>query len=146
VTDKARVEVVWQSDAVPPVDLDRLRNLLEEVLLTERASGEVTAILTGDDELHRLNQEYRGVNAPTDVLSFDLRDDASPGQAIGEIYISIDRAGAQASDRNGSLSDEVDLLSVHGVLHLLGYDHDTDEAHGLMRGREQRHLGEERPA
>ena len=142
MTDRGRVEVVWENDAPPPVDLDRLRDLLEGVLLREQAFGEVTVILTGDDELHRLNQLYRGVDAPTDVLSFDLRDDVGPGEEIGEIYISTDRAGAQAIDRNGSLSDEVDLLSVHGVLHLLGHDHDTDEAHGRMRSREQFHLAE----
>ena len=142
MTDRAGVEVVWENDAPPPVNLDRLRDLLEGVLLREQACGEVTVILTGDDELHRLNQQYRGVDAPTDVLSFDLRDEVGPGQEIGEIYISADRAGAQAADRNGSLSDEVDLLSVHGVLHLLGHDHDTDEAHGRMRSREQFHLAE----
>jgi probable rRNA maturation factor len=83
------------------------------------------------------------VDAPTDVLSFDLHDENPPGQEIGEVYISIDRAAAQATGRGRPLSSEVDLLAVHGVLHLLGFDHDTDEAHERMRGRERHYLGQD---
>ncbi len=142
---EARVEVMWQREGKGAIDLERLQALLEGVLLEEGACGEVTVVLTGDEELHRLNQQFRGVNAPTDVLSFDLRDDVHPSQELGEVYISMDRAGVQACDRNRSLSDEVDLLAVHGMLHLLGFDHNTDEAHGRMRSREQHHLGRKAP-
>jgi probable rRNA maturation factor len=136
------VEVVWEGPGPAPVDANRLQALLQDVLADEGARGEVTVVLTNDEELHRLNQAFRDVDAPTDVLSFDLRDDGGPDPVLGEVYISMERAGRQAADGAHPLSDEVDLLAVHGMLHLLGFDHDTDEAHEQMRRRERHHLGE----
>ncbi len=90
---------------------------------------DLTLVLTNDEEVHGLNHQYRGVDAPTDVLSFQLNElDADSGNVyLGDVIISLDRAVTQAQVKGYSLIDELYLLVVHGVLHLLGYDH-ADEA------------------
>ena len=135
-----RVDVVVASDIGGGVDAGHLEALLTEVLSSEEADGEVTVVLGDDATLHKLNREFRGVDSPTDVLSFDMKDDLHSNGQIGEVYISLDRARTQAVDYGRTLADEIDLLAVHGVLHLLGFDHDTDEAHEAMRRRESRYL------
>jgi probable rRNA maturation factor len=91
------------------------------------ASVDMTIVLTDDAQLHELNREYLGVDAPTDVLSFPAaEDDPETGTPyLGDILISIPRAKQQAEAAGHSLEDEVQLLVVHGTLHLLGHDHAT---------------------
>ncbi len=85
----------------------------------------VTIILTSDTELHRLNNEYLGIDEPTDVLAFNLSDD--PYRIIeGDIYISVIRAAAQAAEHNEPTEIEIARLAIHGMLHLCGWEH-TDE-------------------
>jgi probable rRNA maturation factor len=79
-------------------------------------------LITGDPELRRLNRQFRGKNQPTDVLSFP----SGTPDALGEIAISADRAWAQARAYGHSLGDELGILMLHGLLHLKGYDHETD--------------------
>lgn len=92
------------------------------------APVELSLRLTDDAELHALNLRYRGVDAPTDVLSFE----ASPGGAaagtriaLGDIVISMERVAAQARQFGHDDDDELALMVIHGVLHLTGFDHDT---------------------
>ena len=87
--------------------------------------AELSIILTNDARLHELNLNYLGVDAPTDVLSFPASEmDPETGASyIGDILISIPRAQAQADVAGHPLESEVQLLVVHGVLHLLGHDH-----------------------
>jgi len=110
--------------------------------------AEVSIVLTDDEEIHALNRDYRGVDRPTDVLSFPLlegedgavRLDAYPeGEpvALGDIVISLERAREQADEYGHSLSRELAFLTVHGILHLLGYDHDTHERERVMRAKEE---------
>jgi probable rRNA maturation factor len=91
-------------------------------------------LVTGDSELRRLNREYRGKDAPTDVLSFP----ASPGKSgrLGDIAISAARARAQAREFGHTTEQEIQILMLHGVLHLLGLDHETDD--GRMARAERR--------
>lgn len=84
--------------------------------------GEVNVLLTGDAELRRLNRRFRGQDKPTDVLSFPA---ALPG-AAGDIAISADTARANAARFGHAAAAEVNLLLLHGMLHLAGYDHETD--------------------
>ena len=96
---------------------------------------ELVVVISDDAALKDLNRRFRGVPHPTDVLAFsdDTRGPFSGGAAgfpryLGDIVISLDRARAQAEAAGGTLSEELQLLTVHGVLHLLGYDHaDTRE-------------------
>jgi probable rRNA maturation factor len=91
------------------------------------ASADMTIVLTDDEQLHELNREYLGVDAPTDVLSFPAAEsDPETGTTyLGDILISIPRAAQQAQAAGHSVEDEVQLLVVHGTLHLLGHDHAT---------------------
>ncbi|WP_322821705.1 rRNA maturation RNase YbeY [Chloroflexus sp.] len=106
---------------------------------------EVGIRITTDDELHRLNRDFRGVDAPTDVLSFaddghDSRFVAAPDQPryLGDIAISYQRVLVQAAEYGHSPDRELAYLTVHGVLHLLGYDHEQGPAEAArMRTREE---------
>ncbi len=89
------------------------------------AEADITIVLTDDAQLHELNREYLGVDAPTDVLSFPA-DESDPETGVtylGDILISIPRATQQAQAAGHPVEAEVQLLVVHGVLHLLGHDH-----------------------
>ena len=82
-----------------------------------------TCLVTSDAELRRLNRTFRNRDEPTDVLSFPAE---SPAESLGEIAISLHRARAQAAEFGHPLSTEIEILMLHGVLHLLGMDHEKD--------------------
>ena len=88
-------------------------------------------IFITNEEIHKINKEYRKVDRPTDVISFALEDNKDieykDFRLLGDIYTSVDRAIEQARDYNHSLKRELCFLSTHGILHLLGYDHQTKE-------------------
>jgi probable rRNA maturation factor len=104
-----------------------VHNTAQAALLHEGQpeSADLTIVLSDDDEIQALNRQFREVDAPTDVLSFpsDEMDPESGAQYLGDIIISVPRAASQAAEGNHPLSAELQLLTVHGVLHLLGYDH-----------------------
>lgn len=98
-------------------------------------------IIVDNETIHSINKEYRGVDRPTDVISFALEDDTSFVQTeyriLGDIYISIDKAKEQADAYGHSLKREISFLTVHGLLHLLGYDHMTEEEEKEMFGLQE---------
>lgn len=96
--------------------------------------GELTLVLTDDEQVHALNQQYRAVDAPTDVLSFPAGDvDPDTGNLyLGDIIISLPRALAQAQAEGHLFEDELRLLVVHGALHLLGFDHADEHEQAAM--------------
>lgn len=101
--------------------------------LYDVANGEVSVTLTNNDYIHTLNRTYRGIDRPTDVLSFALNESDEPEilggeelNVLGDLVISIERAEEQAKDYGHSVRREVAFLTVHGMLHLLGYDHMED--------------------
>ena len=113
-----------------PFDLDLLEQAALAALTHQSADGNLTIVLTDDEQLHRLNRDFLGTDAPTDVLSFPASEtDPETGAAyLGDILLSIPRADAQAQSAGHPLVDECRLLVVHGVLHLLGHDHaEADE-------------------
>ncbi|MBK7896186.1 MAG: rRNA maturation RNase YbeY [Candidatus Promineifilaceae bacterium] len=98
--------------------------------------AEVTLLLTDDDQLKSLNKTYRGIDAPTDVLSFESGD-SMPGMEgdeayLGDIIISLPTAERQAKEGGHSLKAELQLLTVHGTLHLLGFDHEEPDEKDRM--------------
>lgn len=128
------------SDDSPAIvlDLDRWRRLAERALDTESADGELTLTFIDALEIAALNAEYMDSAGPTDVLSFPLDDERTPGvpTLLGDVVISPAVAAAQFAEHAGTFDDEIALLVVHGVLHVLGHDHaDADEA-AVMRRRE----------
>ena len=90
-------------------------------------------IIINNDEIHEINRKYRGVDRATDVISFALEDDKTfevvetNMRILGDIYISIDKVREQAENYGHSLKRELSFLVVHGLLHLLGYDHMNEE-------------------
>jgi probable rRNA maturation factor len=88
-----------------------------------RGRATVSVLLCGDARMRRLNREFRKIDRPTDVLSFPAGDPAF----LGDVAVDVPYAARQAARRGHSLDREVKLLLAHGVLHLLGHDHETDE-------------------
>jgi probable rRNA maturation factor len=114
------------------VSPSRLRSVLQGAARALRVSGEVSLVLTTDRALRSLNARYRGQDRPTDVLSFP--GDAETG--LGDIVISVETAARNARRLRHPLPQELDELALHGFLHVLGYDHETDD--GTMNRLELR--------
>ena len=110
-----------------------------------REDAEVSLVFVDDVYIHELNRQYRGVDSPTDVLSFAmLEGEPVPGEEeiiLGDVVISLPAAARQAEDFGHSFRREVAYLTIHGVLHLLGYDHEKEEARKVMRLKEEEVLG-----
>ena len=126
------------------MDQDRLVTAVRETLRFENFNrpAEASVLLTGDEEMQNMNRQYRGLDKPTDVLSFSQLDGSysippNCPVPLGDVIISVPTAHRQADARGGKLSDELDLLVVHGVLHLLGYDDETDEGAEEMNRRQE---------
>ena len=102
----------------------RLRRVLRGAAAILRVRGEVAVVLAGDALLRRLNRAYRGKDRPTDVLSFP-GDGGESG--LGDVVISVATAERNARGLGRTLLQELDVLALHGFLHLLGYDHETDD-------------------
>ena len=102
----------------------RLRRVLRGAAGILRVRGEVAVVLAGDGLLRRLNRDYRGKDRPTDVLSFP-GDGGESG--LGDVVISVATAERNARGLGRTLLQELDVLALHGFLHVLGYDHETDD-------------------
>ena len=106
------------------VSAARLRRVLGGAASALRVKGEVSLVLAGDRLLRRLNRTYRGKDRPTDVLSFP----GGGGEAgLGDVVISVETAERNARGLGRTLGQELDVLALHGFLHVLGYDHETDD-------------------
>jgi probable rRNA maturation factor len=131
------------------VDAERIRHAAQATLRHQGADvrASLCVVITDDAQVQALNRQFRGIDAPTDVLSFGMQETApqepddgfviAPDQEeeadayLGDVIIAYPRVVAQAGEHGHSAEQELQLLVVHGVLHLLGYDHTTvqDEAH-----------------
>ena len=96
-------------------------------------AGDVELVFVNDDEMRKINREQRGINQATDVLSFPYEQVS--GGLMGSVVISTDTASRVASELGHSIECEIALLFLHGILHILGYDHEIDD--GQMRGKEK---------
>ena len=105
--------------------------LLEQIADT-LSNQEIELILTDNTEIAEINREFRDIDKATDVLSFP--SDPFPGAPLGSIVISVDKVQSVADDLGHSEDDEIALLFIHGMLHLLGFDHEVDN--GEMRQKE----------
>lgn len=95
--------------------------------------GDVELVFVNDDEMREINRSQRGIDKATDVLSFPYEQ--VPGGLMGSVVISTDTASRVASELGHSIESEIALLFLHGILHILGYDHEIDD--GQMRGKEK---------
>jgi probable rRNA maturation factor len=112
-----------------------LARFLASAQAAARLKGQVTVLLTTDAAIRKLNRQFRGMNKATDVLSFPA-EGVGAEKLAGDLAISVATAGKQAREQGHPIEMEIKVLMLHGVLHLAGYDHETDD--GQMARREQR--------
>lgn len=129
-------------------ELESLFKRILEATLKAEGEGEeveISLVLVNDKQIQDLNHDYRNINQPTDVLSFALRETSEDELdfitedqwLLGDIVISVETAQRQAKEYGHSLERELGFLIVHGCLHLLGYDHETEEGRSIMREKEE---------
>lgn len=153
------LQLVWNNEKEDFVISENLISLLERILqqagvMEGVTDGEVDLTFVDDGQIHELNKEYRGIDRPTDVLSFamhettdeelqiiyDLDEDDEDGNVpdvLGDIIISVPRAKLQSEEYGHSLERELGFLFVHGFLHLLGYDHQDEASEAEMMGKQE---------
>lgn len=158
------LQLAWNNEQENFQISDELISLLEAILQKAGEAegvndGEVDLTFVDDEQIHQLNQEYRGIDRPTDVLSFAMNeitndeleiiyeleeDDASEDipNVLGDIIISVPRAKLQSEEYGHSLERELGFLFVHGFLHLLGYDHQDEASEAEMMGKQEAVLAE----
>ena len=131
VIEAARAKRLPAASALGKRDLNRFLVKATEAL---GLAGDFSVLLTGDEQLRAMNLQFRGVDKPTDVLSFPALPEAANCGQGGHLAISLETAAIQAADHGHTLQMEVKVLILHGLLHLAGYDHERDQ--GQMRRRE----------
>jgi len=151
------IEIVNEQDEEITQEHQQLiENCLQKAAQFEEIKGEVVITLVNNERIHELNRDYRGVDRPTDVLSFALNEEGEGDMEIfveesefddypnmlGDIIISIPRTKEQAQDNGHSFERELGFLAVHGFLHLIGYDHGTPEEEKDMFTRQENILQE----
>ncbi|MBI3001261.1 MAG: rRNA maturation RNase YbeY [Deltaproteobacteria bacterium] len=123
------------------IPIGRLKKTAQKILqILKQDRSELSLALVGNREIQELNARYRNKNEPTDVLSFPSGERLPTGtQILGDVVISVEQAEKQATKRKQSLQEEMTSLLVHGILHLLGYDHERSKKEAeIMRGMEKK--------
>lgn len=139
-----QVEVSRQATKSRVVSTEEVRSAAEAMLRSLKLPrAELSVLLCDDATIHALNRDYRKKNKPTDVLAFAMRegeDGHLAGDLLGDVIISLETATRQAKERAVVTRDEVMMLLAHGLLHLLGWDHQTDADDKRMRAETDRML------
>ena len=121
--------------------IDTLKGLLDYALKYENVdNAEFNIIFVSSDKIHEINKEYRGIDRVTDVISFALEDNLDielDHRLLGDIYICVERAEEQAKEYEHSFLREISFLMIHGLLHLLGYDHMKEDEEKIMFGKQE---------
>lgn len=146
------IEVFNETSSNLDKELKELKALLQNVCQDEKLdSGEFNVIIVDSNKIRELNKEYRNIDRVTDVISFALEDDDTFNledyRVLGDIYICLEQALKQAEDYGHSFKRELSFLAIHGLLHLLGYDHMTLEEEKIMFKKQEEvlsHYGIER--
>jgi len=136
------------------IDRRWARKIAQDILKAEGVTSpyEMSLVFTDSETVQRLNRDYRGVDEPTDVLAFYMLPQQADKDSffvyppdgvtrLGEVIISYPQAAEQAKKQGHSVEKELALLIIHGILHLLGYDHEKPEEEKRMREREEELLG-----
>ena len=140
--DSSKIEIFNQVGEEIP-ELETVEKVLYSAIEKEGLEGiNFNLIIVDNPYIHELNKTYRNIDRETDVITFALEDDDTmvlPDniRVLGDIYISIDKARAQAEEYGHSCLREICFLAVHGFYHLLGYDHQTPEEEKVMFGKQE---------
>ena len=139
------IQVVIRPQTESPVAARFVRQTASAVLQAEAVAGRVSLsiVITDDGEIQSLSRQFLGIDAPTDVLSFPDESTGHPfvsaprePRYLGDVIVSLPRARAQAAEGGHTIAEELQLLIVHGILHLLGYDHATVDEQQQMWERQ----------
>ena len=137
------IEIFNETDEVLEKELNELKDMLSDYCKREKIDNVIFNIIIVDSaKIKEINDTYRGIDKVTDVISFALEDDlvmTSPDgiRVLGDIYICIERAREQANEYGHSFKRELSFLAVHGLLHLLGYDHMNEEDEKIMFSKQE---------
>lgn len=136
-----RIEIFNETNE-PIEELEIIENLLNYAIEHEKLDNlEFSVIVVDNEKIHELNKEFRGIDRPTDVITFALEDNEDfpmmDTRVLGDIYISLDKAKGQALEYGHSFLRELAFLSIHGFLHLLGYDHMKEDEEKIMFGKQE---------
>ncbi|HOP64299.1 MAG TPA: rRNA maturation RNase YbeY [Spirochaetota bacterium] len=144
------IEIFTEGNISLPYDnidenyISRISGKILELTATDNVS--ISIILTDNEYIHEINSEYRGKDMPTDVISFAYRDEPFPSpsgitEELGDVYISLERTAEQSVEFKVTFEEELKRLITHGILHLLGYDHEKSPEDELrMRELEEKIL------
>jgi probable rRNA maturation factor len=139
-------EIINETDIKIDEQSDIERVLKKAIELEQTGTVLFNVILVDNTYIHKLNREYRGIDRPTDVITFALEDNQDityeDFRLLGDIYISLDKAKSQAEEYGHTFKREICFLAVHGFLHLLGYDHMKKEEEKVMFDRQELILNE----
>ena len=133
------IEVLTNETILSETELKVIETAARTALSAENASGSLTVLIDTPQHIRDLNRDFRHIDRVTDVLTFPAwegEDPLSGDGYLGDIMICYERAKEQASEYGHSLARELAFLTVHGVLHLLGYDHMTPDEETVMRSRQ----------
>lgn len=124
------LKLLYSNETDVPIPKKLFETILGRLPTVESPTSheDLELLLTTDEVIHRLNKQYRGKDKPTDVLSFSLEDPVH----LGQLVISVNRAREQATQIGQSLEEELQFLFTHGLLHLLGYDHEEPDEEKIM--------------
>ncbi len=141
------IEIQIDDPFAPQIKAELIEAALTRTLTIMEMPSAVTVVITDSQAVQELNAQYRGVDSPTDVLSFGNEPDPDfpdpeEDDYLGDVIIAYPVAEAQAQAAGHAVMDEVILLAVHGTLHLLGFDHDTPEDKAEMWAKQQQIMAE----
>lgn len=128
-------------------ELEDVRRVIDIAIKNQKLDNlEFNIIIVDNEYIHNLNRDYRGIDRPTDVITFALEDNKDfievDHRILGDIYISLDKAKEQAEEYGHGFKREICFLACHGFLHLLGYDHMKEEDEKVMFGLQEEILNE----
>ena len=135
------VEIIRRDDG-KEFSSRKLKKVAQKVLeIVEQEQAELCLVLVGNAEMRKLNAKFRKKDYTTDVLSFPVGDELSTGvRLLGDVVISVERAKEQAKERWRTLNEEMVTLLIHGIAHLLGYDHERSSKDARVMGRVEKKI------
>ena len=140
--EKSNQQLINETDA--EIDQRRIQKLITHIFQSEELPAEtiLNIVFTDNATIHELNKKFLDRDRPTDVLSFNVHAEYLPSelQILGDVYISVEKAKEQADRFGVTFQDEVERLVVHGILHLIGYEHEDTKQQRKMEGLTEQYL------
>jgi len=141
--EKSNQQIINETDT--EIDQRSLLQLIHHILEAERLPLDtiLNVVFVNNETIHQLNKRFLGRDSATDVLSFNVHTEYLPGnlKILGDIYISLEKASIQAQEYDVIFMDEVRRLVVHGLLHLIGYEHNNEKDEKVMESLTEKYLG-----